>query len=237
VTGHDRKVTVAAVLFDMDGTLIESEQLWAVSLQQLAREYGCELSDAARIAMVGTDMPTSMRIFHDDIGRTDLDHAAGAARLVELTEVLFAAGLPWRPGALDLLTSVREAGIPTALVTSTERRLVKIAVETLGAFDAIVCGDEVDFAKPDPWPYRQAAAMLGVDIARCVAIEDSPSGIRSALAAGARVIGVPAEVPIPPDLGAAIVPSLSEVDIPFLDRLVGSPDGLVGPADHLPGPA
>lgn len=210
------------MLFDMDGTLIESEQLWAVSLQQLATEYGGELSEAARIAMVGTDMPTSMRIFHDDLGRTDLDHAAGAARLVELTEALFTAGLPWRPGALSLLTSVRAAGIPTALVTSTERRLVKIALETLGEFDAIVCGDEADFAKPDPWPYQRAASLLGVDIARCVAIEDSPSGIRSALAAGARVIGVPAEVPISSDLGATIVPSLSEVDIALLDALVAT---------------
>lgn len=214
-------MTVAAVLFDMDGTLIESEQLWAVSLQQLAAEYGGELSDAARIAMVGSDMRTSMRIFHDDLGRTDLDHAVGAARLVELTEVLFADGLPWRPGALSLVTSVRAAGIPTALVTSTERRLVKIALETLGPFDVIVCGDEVDFAKPDPWPYRRAASLLGVDIARCVAIEDSPAGIRSASAAGARVIGVPGEVPIASDLGATVVPSLSQVDISFLDSLVG----------------
>jgi len=216
-------VTVAAVLFDMDGTLIESEQLWAISLQKLATEYGGQLSDAARVAMVGTDMPTSMQIFHDDLGRADLDHALGAARLVELTEALFAAGLPWRPGALALLTAVRAAGIPTALVTSTERRLVKIALETLGAFDAIVCGDEVDFAKPHPWPYRRAAELLGVDIADCVAIEDSPTGVRSALAAGARVIAVPAEVPIGDDLGATIVASLSEVDLAVLRALHDGP--------------
>ena len=208
------------MLFDMDGTLIESEQLWAISLQKLAEEYGGTLSDAARIAMVGTDMPTSMRIFHDDLGRTDLDHATGAERLVELTEALFAEGLPWRSGAPELLTAVRAAGIPTALVTSTERRLVKIALETLGRFDVVVCGDEVDFAKPHPWPYRRAAEVLGVDIARCVAIEDSPSGIRSAIAAGAAVIGVPAEVPLPADLGATLVDSLSSVDIAFLDSLV-----------------
>lgn len=213
-------MTVAAVLFDMDGTLIESEQLWAISLQQLAKEYGGELSEAARIAMVGTDMPTSMRIFHDDLGRTDLVHHVSAARLVELTEALFAAGLPWRTGASELLTAVREAGIPAALVTSTERRLVKIALETLGPFDAVVCGDEVDYAKPDPWPYRRAAELLGVDIARCVAIEDSPSGIRSAVAAGAAVIGVPAEVPLDAGLGAVLVDSLSTVDIAFLDSLV-----------------
>jgi HAD superfamily hydrolase (TIGR01509 family) len=212
-------VTVAAVLFDMDGTLIESEQLWAVSLQRLATEYGGALTEAARLAMVGTDMPTSMRIFHDDLGRIDADHAIGAARLMELTEALFAAGLPWRPGAQALLASVRAAGIPTALVTSTERRLVKIALDTLGPFDAVICGDEVGSPKPHPEPYRRAAALLGVDVADCVAIEDSPTGIRSALAAGARVLAVPCEVPLADDLGATVVPSLSEVDLAFLAAL------------------
>jgi HAD superfamily hydrolase (TIGR01509 family) len=215
-------VTVAAVLFDMDGTLIESEQLWAVSLQQLAAEHGGTLSETARLDMVGADMVAAMRIFRADLGLTDLDFdfTRSAARLVELTEALFAGGLPWRPGALALLNTVREAGIPTALVTSTERRLVKIALETLGSFDAIVCGDEVDFVKPHPWPYRRAAALLGVDIARCVAIEDSIVGIRSATAAGARVIGVPAEVALTADLGATVVASLSDVDVAFLDALV-----------------
>jgi HAD superfamily hydrolase (TIGR01509 family) len=212
-------VTVGAVLFDMDGTLIESEGLWAISLQQLAAEHGGVLSEPARLSMVGTDMVASMAIFREDLGLPDLDFVTSTDRLVELTETLFAAGLPWRPGALALLTAVRDAGIPTALVTSTQRRLVKIALETLGSFDAVVCGDEVDHAKPHPWPYRRAASLLGVDIARCVAIEDSVTGIRSATAAGAVVIGVPGEVVLPTDLGAVIVPSLSEVDLPYLDSL------------------
>lgn len=223
------------MLFDMDGTLIESEQLWAISLQQLAAEYGGALSEEARVTMVGTDMVASMRIFRDDLGLPGLDYAASAGRLVELTEALFADGLPWRKGALALLTSVREAGIPTALVTSTERRLVKIALATLGSFDAIVCGDEVDFAKPHPWPYRRAASLLGVDIARCVAIEDSPTGIRSATAAGAQVIGVPAEVALSADLGAVIVPSLSDVDIAFLHSLVQPSRSRPGAATSQPG--
>jgi HAD superfamily hydrolase (TIGR01509 family) len=213
-------VTVGAVLFDMDGTLIESEGLWAISLQQLAAELGGVLSEPARLSMVGTDMVASMAIFREDLGLPELDFVASTDRLVELTETLFAAGLPWRPGALALLTAVRDAGIPTALVTSTQRRLVKIALETLGSFDAVVCGDEVDYAKPDPWPYRRAASLLGVDIARCVAIEDSITGIRSATAAGAVVIGVPGEVVLPTDLGAVIVPSLSDVDLPYLDSLL-----------------
>ncbi|WP_027347252.1 HAD family hydrolase [Hamadaea tsunoensis] len=208
------------MLFDMDGTLIESEALWAVALQQLAGEYGGVLSEAARISMVGTDMPTSMGIFHADLGQEWRDPVLGAARLVELTEVLFAAGLPWRPGARELVAEVRAAGIPAALVTSTERRLVKIALETLGPFDAVVCGDEVEFTKPHPWPYRRAAELLGVPIDRCVAIEDSPGGMRSAAAAGAKVLAVPCEVmDLPGDLGATILPTLSGVDVKTLERL------------------
>src|ERR1700754_2712227 len=100
-TGHDRGVTVGAVLFDMDGTLIESEGLWAISLQQLAAEHGGVLSEPARLSMVGTDMVASMAIFRADLGLPDLDFVTSTDRLVELTETLFAAGLPWRPGALN----------------------------------------------------------------------------------------------------------------------------------------
>jgi HAD superfamily hydrolase (TIGR01509 family) len=215
-------VTVAAVLFDMDGTLIDSEQLWAISLQQLAAEYGGALTDAARLSMVGTDMPTSMRIFHEDLGQQDRNYAVSANRLVELTEALFAAELPWRPGARELLDEVRAAGVPVALVTSTERRLVKIALDTLGEFDAVICGDEVDRAKPDPLPYLRAAELLGVGIDRCVAIEDSATGVRSAVAAGARVLGVPCEVTLSGDLGAVVLPSLAGVDLAYLRAFAAS---------------
>ncbi|MEV6963721.1 HAD family phosphatase [Hamadaea sp. NPDC051192] len=207
---------MAAVLFDMDGTLIDSEQLWAISLQQLAGEYGGQLSEDARLRMVGTDMPTSMGIFHSDLGQEHRDYAYSAERLVSLTGELFAQGLPWRPGALELLTEVRAAGVPAALVTSTERRLVKIALDTLGPFDVVVCGDEVGNSKPHPEPYLTAARLLGVPIERCVAIEDSSSGVRSAIAAGARVIGVPCEVALPGDLGAHLLPTLSGVDLAYL---------------------
>jgi HAD superfamily hydrolase (TIGR01509 family) len=210
---------VTAVLFDMDGTLIESEQLWGLALRQLAAEYGGELSEAARRSMVGTYMPTSMRLLHEDLDQPWRDDSRSAERVVELTELLFTAGLPWRPGARELLDECRAAGLPIALVTATERRLVKIALDTLGAFDAVVCGDEVEFTKPHPWPYRRAAQLLGARVEDCVAIEDSPNGIRSAVAAGACVLGVRGEVDLPFDLGATVVDSLVGIDLAYLQAL------------------
>jgi HAD superfamily hydrolase (TIGR01509 family) len=213
------------VLFDMDGTLVDSEKLWDVALRELAAQYGGTLSDAARKAMVGSSMAASMRILHDDLGQPERDPRASAAWIDTRILELFRTGLSWRPGALTLLRAVRAAGIPTALVTSSSRPLVEVALDTLGrdSFDAVVCGDEVDAAKPHPEPYLTAARLLDVPIARCVAIEDSPTGVASALAAGAAVLAVPAEVPIGPLDGVHQVESLTGADLELLAALLGAP--------------
>ncbi|TDC36717.1 HAD family phosphatase [Micromonospora sp. 15K316] len=212
------------MLFDMDGTLVDSEKLWDVALQELAAVYGGTLSDDARRAIVGTVMADSMRILHEDLGQPERDLQVSAdwidARILEL----FRTGLSWRPGAMALLTAVRAAGIPTALVTSSGRPLVEVALETLGRenFDVVVCGDEVVAAKPHPEPYLTAARLLGVPIERCVAIEDSATGVASALAAGAAVLAVPAEVPLPATDGVHQLESLAAVDLEFLAALLGA---------------
>jgi HAD superfamily hydrolase (TIGR01509 family) len=215
----------AAVLFDMDGTLIDSEKVWEIAIQELARSYGGELSETARAAMVGASMDQSMRILHEDLDQTWRDHGAGAKALEERVAGLFAAGLIWRPGAMALLAAVRAAGIPTALVTSTRRRLVEVALDTLGrdSFDVVVCGDEVTANKPDPAPYRIAADALGVDIASCVAIEDSLAGIESARAAGAAVLAVPCELDLSHldgETGIHLRSTLEAVDVPHLATLL-----------------
>ncbi|HYN92343.1 MAG TPA: HAD family phosphatase [Pilimelia sp.] len=209
------------MLFDMDGTLVDSEKVWDVALRELAAHYGGALSPAARLAMVGTSMAQSMALLHDDLGQPWRDPAVGAAWLEDRVVELFTAGLRWRPGARELLAEVRAAGVPTALVTSTARRLVEVALETIGRanFDVVVCGDEVAAQKPDPEPYRSAARQLGVPAAACVAVEDSPAGVASALAAGAAVLAVPAEVPLRPVAGVRLVGSLTEVDLPLLATL------------------
>src|SRR5689334_13480539 len=150
----------------MDGTLVDSEKVWEVALHELAARAGGVLSPAARHAMIGSSMANSMRILRDDLGQPDRPEAPDVQWLTDRVFELFGEGLVWRPGAMELLQAVRAAGLPTALVTSTGRRLVEVALKTLGAenFDAVVVGDEVSMPKPDPEPYRTAARLLGVPI-------------------------------------------------------------------------
>lgn len=189
----------SGVLFDMDGTLFDSEKLWDVALHELARELGGELSEAARVAMIGNTLEASMRLLHSDLGRPELDVETSGAWLQARMVELFAGPLIWQPGARELLAAVRSAAIPAALVTATRRRLVEIALDTLGRenFEAVVCGDEVEHPKPHPDPYLRAAALLGLHPDECVAVEDSANGTASAEAAGCPVLVVPSEAPVP----------------------------------------
>jgi HAD superfamily hydrolase (TIGR01509 family) len=212
----------AAVLFDMDGTLVDSEKVWDIALRELAVRAGGTLSDAGRKAMIGTSMAVSMQIMRDDLGQPDRPEPPDVAWLVSRVLELFAEGLVWRPGASELLHAVRMAGLPTALVTSTGRALVDVALKTIGAenFDVVVCGDDVRMPKPDPEPYRTAATLLRVPIEDCVAIEDSPTGVASALASGAAVLAVPAELELPPTDGVHLRTSLVGVDPAYLANLL-----------------
>jgi HAD superfamily hydrolase (TIGR01509 family) len=216
---QDDRVTsgLAAVLFDMDGTLVDSESLWGIALHELAKSYGGALSDAARLAMVGTSSAQTMQIMLADLGQLWRDPVAGARWLDDRVEMLFAKGLPWRPGAQQLLSTVRAAGLPTGLVTNTNRRLTEVALLTLGArnFEVVVTGDDVTRNKPHPMPYLTAAAALGVDPACCVAIEDSTSGVASALAAGCAVIAIPNETPLDGRAHLTLA-SLHDVDLHLL---------------------
>jgi HAD superfamily hydrolase (TIGR01509 family) len=195
-------VLPAAVLWDMDGTLIDSERLWDVSLRATARELGGELSARAMASLVGVDIDTSIVVLLGDLGlpATPDRIAWTYDRLVELTEELFLAGdVEWRPGARAALQMVRDAGIPTALVTNSLRRITELALEGIGRefFDVTVCGDEVETGKPAPDPYLRAAELLDVSAAACVAVEDSPNGALAAERAGAAVLVVPCDVPVP----------------------------------------
>lgn len=214
---------LAAVLFDMDGTLVDTEKVWDVALRELAARYGGVLSDAGRIAMVGAAAERTMELLFADLDMPPVAPEAGAdwldARMVEL----FADGMEWKPGARELLAAVRAAGLATALVTNTRRGLVTVALLTLGAhnFTVVTCGDEVPFTKPHPAPYVQTARALGLAPEACAVLEDSPAGIASAQAAGCAVLGVPSEIPLD-DLDVPTAASLLDVDVDTLRRLVAA---------------
>jgi HAD superfamily hydrolase (TIGR01509 family) len=214
---------LAAVLFDMDGTLIDTEKVWEVAIRELAISYGATLSTSARVAMLGTSSEETMRLLLTDIDQLWRDPEEGATWVGNRVMELFAEGVEWRPGARELLTAVRAAGLPTALVTNTGRSLVDIALRTLGShnFDVVVCGDEVDHAKPHPGHYLAAARALGVDPKRCVAIEDSPTGVASATAAGCAVLAIPHETPLG-EVSGLVLASLDEASVATLRSLVGA---------------
>jgi HAD superfamily hydrolase (TIGR01509 family) len=210
------------VLFDMDGTLVDSEKIWDLSLAELASRLGGELSPSARAAMVGSNLASALHLLHDDLGVVGGDLDSDSRWLLDRTKHYFGHGLPWQPGARELLEAVRAAGIPTALVTSTHRDLVDVALRSIGAhyFDVAVCGDEVSHNKPHPESYLTAAALLGAAPADCVAIEDSPTGIAAAEAAGCAVLAVPSELPVPPGPLRTVRESLRGVDIDYLAGLL-----------------
>ena len=204
----------------MDGTLVDSEKLWDISLAELAGELGGELSPSARAAMVGSNMARTLDLMFTALGRPPdpVDLTRAARWLTDRTRELFGAGLPWRPGAQAALRAVREAGLATALVTSTHRDLTDVALRSIGPehFDVTVCGDEVRNTKPHPEPYLRAAAQLGVSPAACVAVEDSPTGTAAAVAAGCVVLVVPCEVPVEPGERRILRESLVGVDAEWL---------------------
>jgi HAD superfamily hydrolase (TIGR01509 family) len=210
-----------AVLFDMDGTLVETEQYWGEAMFELAERLGGRMSEGARASTVGSTMRRSMAVLHADLGlvRTEEQLLADARWVEDRTAQLLGTGVSWCPGARELVTAVRAAGLRTALVTTTPRRLADIVLASIRAdlggdpFDVTVCGDEVPARKPDPAPYLQAMAALGVEPGECVVVEDSESGVAAGLAAGAAVLGVPTVQELAPAPGLTLRNGLVGVDV------------------------
>lgn len=222
-----KKQLPAAVLWDMDGTLVDSEPYWILSETKLASEYQFEWGESDGHSLIGLSLYDSAQIIRSKVGIADLSDEQIIDRLTTAVVEQLGERLPWRPGALELLTELRAHGIKTALVTMSMRRMATAVADSIGfpAFDVVVAGDDVSKGKPHPEPYLRAAELLGVPASDCVAIEDSRTGVASAEAAGCFTIGVPHLAEIPAGPSRTIVNSLVELNLTRLQQMMESQRG------------
>ena len=188
----------AAVLWDMDGTLVDTEPYWLSAETELVRAWGGQWSHEDGLQLVGSSLDRSALILQSRGVELPTDEIVDVLTDRVLSRLQDA--VPWRPGARELLEALHEAQVPTALVTMSIRRMADHIAIAAGfpAFDIIVAGDEVTQGKPHPEPYLRAAMALGVDAGDCIAVEDSEFGVAAAVASGATTIAVPLHVPLPP---------------------------------------
>ncbi|WP_194408643.1 HAD family hydrolase [Microbacterium cremeum] len=214
---------LAAVLWDMDGTLVDTEPYWMAAETPLIESFGGTWSHEQALSLVGLGLEDSARILQQTGVRMSvdgiIDHLTD-----DVMRRLATTGVPFRPGARELLASLRASGVKTALVTMSMRRMATTVVDLIDfeAFDVIIAGDDATRPKPFPDPYLQACEALGVTTEEVVAIEDSPNGLRSAVASGAVVLGVPLMVSLAGAGAHEIWPTLEGRTVDDLARLHAS---------------
>jgi len=217
-----------AVLFDMDGLLVDSEPLWFEAECAVMATMGGPWTRADQVALTGGSLEHSVGYMAARALRPAEPAVIGEWLLDTMASLIAERGVPLMAGAADLLAELVAAAIPMALVTSGQRRIMDAVIASTGlAFGVTVCAEDVSRGKPDPEPYLRAAAALGHAPAGCVALEDSPRGIAAAQAAGCPVIAVPS-VPLPAAPGLAwpgleVVTSLQEVDLARIRQLAAVP--------------
>lgn len=211
----------AAVLWDMDGTLVDTEPYWIQAEHELVAEHGGVWNDEFAHQLVGNALEVSAQMIIDRSG-IDLTITEIVEGLLARVVAQVEKQVPWRPGARELLFELGRLEVPSLLVTMSWRSLAEMVVGALpdGTFRALVTGDEVSHGKPHPEPYLAAARLIDVDPRDCVALEDSPTGVRSATAAGVPTIAIPHVVPVPDIEGSVQVRSLAGVRAADLIDLV-----------------
>ncbi len=200
-------IDVDAVLWDLDGTIADTEPLWIAAERRLADEHGGIWTEEDSLHLVGSAL-----IDAGEYIRTTLGLALTAAEVVDRLVERVVAGVrehvEWRPGAVELLKAFEAEEVPQALVTMSWAVIADEIAPAL-PFDAVVTGDVVTRGKPHPEPYLMAAERLDVDPSRCLAIEDSATGAASANAAGCHVVVVPHVVKVPEADRRVAIPTLA----------------------------
>jgi HAD superfamily hydrolase (TIGR01509 family) len=206
-----------AVLFDMDGLLIDSEPLWFEVETDVMTRLGGTWAPADQEALLGSSLDNAVRYFLER-ARVPADPAeVGEWMLGGIVAKVRDHGVRIMPGAAELVAAVDAAGLPYALVTSSQRRFVDAVLDRTGLrFPAVVTGTEVARSKPDPEPYLLAASRLDVPPSQCLVLEDSITGVTAAEAAGCFVVAVPTLGGIEPRAGRWVRPSLTGVDVAWL---------------------
>jgi HAD superfamily hydrolase (TIGR01509 family) len=209
-----------AVLFDMDGLLVDTEPLWFETEAEVMARLGASWTRADQEELLGGSMRQTVAYL---LAKATVPASPGTVARWMMDGMLSraAAGrVVVRPGARELVSRVA-AAVPYALVTSSQREFADAVLAGTGLrFPVVVTGDDVTRTKPDPEPYTLAAKLLNAEPQSCVALEDSPNGVASASAAGCRVIAVPSLAPIPGGPGRLVVPSLADLSLETLQALV-----------------
>ena len=223
---------MSAILFDMDGTLIDSEPLWLKAEIEVMAEVGCHWDEQDQINCLGGPAERTER-YMQERSQNIKPYGYFINRLHEVMRARITNELDLIPNALSLLKECKDAGIKTALVTASSRDLMTIVLERfpIGTFDVVVSGDDVEKSKPDPAPYLLAAKQLSVDISKCLVLEDSLTGVQSGLSSGAKVIGIPHLVQMSEHPNLRVISSLDEITLsdilgwyPYLTNKVESND-------------
>lgn len=199
----------AAILWDMDGTLIDTEPYWIAAETELCAAHGVEWTHSDGLGLVGNPLTVSAAALQ--ARGVDLSVDSIIALLIQQVTSEVNRHVPWNADARRLLDRTVGYGIPTALVTMSYALLADALVQQADVFSVVVTGETVTHGKPHPEPYLTAADLLGVRITECLAIEDSPSGIRSAHASGARAVGIRRLTPVDPLPGLSRVRSLDSL--------------------------
>jgi HAD superfamily hydrolase (TIGR01509 family) len=208
-----------AVLWDMDGTLIDTEPYWIGAEIALCASHGASWTHEDGLSLVGNPLVTSAQVLRER--GVDLPIPVIIDALLDEVIARLTDHVPWQSDARQLLVRARSRGVPCALVTMSYASLADAFIRAAGAFESVVTGDIVVNGKPHPEPYLTAAAELGVPIEHCLAIEDSPSGIRSALASGARTVGVRRLTPLDALPGMSRVRSLDSLTDAAIGAIMG----------------
>ena len=212
-----------AVVFDLDGVLIASEEVWDAVREEYVRERGGRYDDEIQRAMMGMSSTEWSRFLHDEAGVPDAPDEINA-EVVRRMLAAYREHLPLVPGAVDAVRRLADS-FPLGLASSSNRALIDSVLDVAGLmpfFSATVSSEEVARGKPAPDVYLEAARRLGVDAARCTAVEDSHGGIRSAKAAGMRVVAIPNPTYPPGD------DALAQADVTIASLQDLTPERVVG---------